>query len=149
MFLVVWPQGMWDLSLLTRIEPTPPALEGEVLTTELPEEVPIEYLFVSYLIQLVDLVFFLPTTNTEIVGLFSKYSIRGLATINVNQKKKKKEREREKETFQFSLVREYFTDVMIYFLLLSYPKNWSLRRQSEERTRRTLELHEMKSSICR
>ena len=93
MFLVVWPQGMWDLSLLTRIEPTPPALEGEVLTTELPEEVPIEYLFVSYLIQLVDLVFFLPTTNTEIVGLFSKYSIRGLATINVNQKKKKRERE--------------------------------------------------------
>ena len=131
MFLVVWPQGMWDLSLLTRIEPTPSALEGEILTTGLPEEVPIEYLFMSYLIQLVDLVFFLPTTNTEIVGLFSKYSIRGLATINVNQKKK-----RERKTFQFSLVRENFTDVMIYFFTLELSKELvikeTIRRENQE-----------------
>ena len=131
MFLVVWPQGMWDLSLLTRIEPTPSALEGEILTTGLPEEVPIEYLFMSYLIQLVDLVFFLPTTNTEIVGLFSKYSIRGLATINVNQKKK-----RERKTFQFSLVRENFTDVMIYFFTIELSKELvikeTIRRENQE-----------------
>ena len=89
---------MWDLSLLARIEPTLPALEGEVLTTGLPE-VPIELIpFMSYLIQLVDLVFFLSTTNAEIVGLFSKYSIRGITTINVNQKKKKKQKERERGT---------------------------------------------------
>ena len=89
---------MWDLSLLARIEPTLPALEGEVLTTGLPE-VPIELIpFMSYLIQLVDLVFFLSTTNAEIVGLFSKYSIRGITTINVNKKKKKKtKRERERD----------------------------------------------------
>ena len=122
---------MWDLSLLTRIEPTPSALEGEILTTGLPEEVPIEYLFMSYLIQLVDLVFFLPTTNTEIVGLFSKYSIRGLATINVNQKKK-----RERKTFQFSLVRENFTDVMIYFFTIELSKELvikeTIRRENQE-----------------
>ena len=121
---------MWDLSLLTRIEPTPSALEGEILTTGLPEEVPIEYLFMSYLIQLVDLVFFLPTTNTEIVGLFSKYSIRGLATINVNQKK------RERKTFQFSLVRENFTDVMIYFFTIELSKELvikeTIRRENQE-----------------
>ena len=105
---------MWDLNLLTRIEPTPLALEGEVLTTGLPEEVPIEYLFMSYLIQLVDLVFFLPTTNTEIVRLFSKYSIRGLATINVKQKKKK-ERERE-ISIQFGKGKSYrCNDILFYY----------------------------------
>ena len=31
--LVFWPQGMWDLSSPAGIEPVPPALEGEVLTT--------------------------------------------------------------------------------------------------------------------
>ena len=34
--LVFWPQGMWDLSFLTRIKPASPALEGEVLTTGWP-----------------------------------------------------------------------------------------------------------------
>ena len=117
MFLVVWPQGMWDLSLLTRIEPTPSALEGEILTTGLPEEVPIEYLFMSYLIQLVDLVFFLPTTNTEIIGLFSKYSIRGLATINVNQKKK-----REKDiSIQFGKGKFYRCDDILFYY-------WAIQR---------------------
>ena len=33
-FLVLWPQGVWDLrDHRPGIEPTPPALEGEVLTT--------------------------------------------------------------------------------------------------------------------
>ena len=32
----LWPQGMWDLSFLTRIKPASPALEGEVLTTGWP-----------------------------------------------------------------------------------------------------------------
>ena len=31
--LVFWPRGMWDLSPRLGIEPAPPALEGEVLTT--------------------------------------------------------------------------------------------------------------------
>ena len=34
--LVFWPRGIWDLSSRPGIEPTPPALEGEVLTTGLP-----------------------------------------------------------------------------------------------------------------
>ena len=33
---VFWPGGMWDLSCLTRDEPTPTALEGKVLITGLP-----------------------------------------------------------------------------------------------------------------
>ena len=28
-----WPQGMWDLSSHSGVEPTPPAWESEVLTT--------------------------------------------------------------------------------------------------------------------
>ena len=134
MFLVVWPQGMWDLSLLTRIEPTPSALEREVLTTGLPEEVPIEYLFVSYLIQLVDLVFFLPTKNTEIVGLFSKYSIRGLATINVNQKKKK-ERERERDiSIQFGKGKFYRCNDILFTIELSKELviKETIRRENQE-----------------
>ena len=125
---------MWDLSLLIRIEPTPPALEGEVLTTGLPEEVPIEYLFVSYLIQLVDLVFFLPTTNTEIVGLFSKYSIRGLATINVNQKKKK-ERERERDiSIQFGKGKFYRCNDILFTIELSKELviKETIRRENQE-----------------
>ena len=35
-----WLWGMWDLSSLTRIEPAPPAVEGEVLTTGLPGKSP-------------------------------------------------------------------------------------------------------------
>ena len=31
--LVLWPQGMWDPSFLTRKRTSTPALEGEVLTT--------------------------------------------------------------------------------------------------------------------
>ena len=31
--LVFWPRGMWDLSSPPGIEPTPSALEGEVLAT--------------------------------------------------------------------------------------------------------------------
>ena len=38
--LVVWLQGMWDLSLLTGIEPTPHALKGGVLTTGSPGKSP-------------------------------------------------------------------------------------------------------------
>ena len=34
--LFLWPQGMWDLSSQPGIEPTPPALEGEVLAIGLP-----------------------------------------------------------------------------------------------------------------
>ena len=34
--LVFWPEGIWDLSFLTRIKPSSPALEGEVLTTGWP-----------------------------------------------------------------------------------------------------------------
>ena len=34
--LVFWPRGMWDLHSLTGVEPTPRALEGEVLPTGLP-----------------------------------------------------------------------------------------------------------------
>ena len=37
--LVFWPQGMWDLPG-PGIEPTPPALEGEVLTTGPPGKSP-------------------------------------------------------------------------------------------------------------
>ena len=34
--LAFWPQSMWDLSSQPGIEPTPPALEGGILTTGLP-----------------------------------------------------------------------------------------------------------------
>ena len=33
--LVFWPRGMWDFNSLPGIEPSPPALEGEILTTGL------------------------------------------------------------------------------------------------------------------
>ena len=55
--LVFWPRGMWNFSeacgILARrgilapqpgIEPTPPALEGEVLTTGPPGKVPSSFL---------------------------------------------------------------------------------------------------------
>ena len=38
--LAFWPWGVWDLSSLTRGQPTLPALEGETLTTGLPREIP-------------------------------------------------------------------------------------------------------------
>ena len=40
MFWLFWPQGMWDLSLLTRDPPATPALEGEVLTIGPPGKSP-------------------------------------------------------------------------------------------------------------
>ena len=36
--LVFWPRGMWDLSSRPGIEPVPPALEGEVLSTGPPRK---------------------------------------------------------------------------------------------------------------
>ena len=36
MFWGLGPGGMWDLSSLTGIKPSPPALEGEVLTAGSP-----------------------------------------------------------------------------------------------------------------
>ena len=44
--LVFWPQGMWLLGPRPGIEPAPPALEGEVLTTGPPEK----SLFVLFLV---------------------------------------------------------------------------------------------------
>ena len=38
MFLVIWPQGMWDPSSGPGIKPQPLALESEVLTTGPPGE---------------------------------------------------------------------------------------------------------------
>ena len=41
--LIVWPQGMRDLSSLAGIQPTPAALEGKVLATGLPGKSPVSY----------------------------------------------------------------------------------------------------------
>ena len=38
--LVFWPRAMWDLNSLPGIEPSPPALEGKVLTTGPPGKSP-------------------------------------------------------------------------------------------------------------
>ena len=46
LFWIFWPRGMWDLSSQTGIEPAPPALEGEVLTTGLPGK-SLEFLYIS------------------------------------------------------------------------------------------------------
>ena len=35
-FFFFWPQSMWDLPSQAGVEPTPPALEGKVLTTGWP-----------------------------------------------------------------------------------------------------------------
>ena len=40
MFWFFWPQGKWDLAPQPRIEHTPLALEGEVLTTGPPGKSP-------------------------------------------------------------------------------------------------------------
>ena len=37
MFCFFWQGGLWDLSSLTRDDPAPPALEGEILITGPPE----------------------------------------------------------------------------------------------------------------
>ena len=38
--LVLWPQGMWDLSFPTGVKPTPPALEGKIFTNGPPGTLP-------------------------------------------------------------------------------------------------------------
>ena len=44
-FFLVLPHGMWNFSFLTRIEPTPPALEARTLNQWTAGEVPSLYLF--------------------------------------------------------------------------------------------------------
>ena len=53
MFWFFGLQGMWDLSSRPGIEPTPPALEGKVLTTGLPGKSPVPEILCQTLCELV------------------------------------------------------------------------------------------------